>query len=112
MFKRKYTVYTRDYPPAKLVDLLVDRMGAAFIRIKLPDGKFIDAYRYKVTRIEFGGWFMRWIYRKADLELPDVKDKIFDRMTASINSVKRARADLRMIKIMRSKKREKRLMKQ
>lgn len=105
LFKKTYTVSSKDFPDSKLVNLLVDLDGRKYVSVLLPDGKSVDIYWYKVTNITYRGWFMRFIYRKAKRELPDLRDKFLEEMKLLSGQVKYNREMQREQKIFKSKKR-------
>lgn len=109
MFKRKYTIESRHYPEGTFIERVVDRFGKKYVRVRLHEGLEVDIPHYHIVHVTYGGWFMRWIYRKAGMELPNLKDDFIALMEHTSDTVKKGRTARRMMKIMRSRKREKKL---
>lgn len=105
LFKRTYTVSSKEWPDAKLIGLVVDRDGKKYVTAQLPDGEQVEIRWYHVTGITYRGWFMRFIYRKAQRELPDLRERFLNKLKPLSGEVKYQRELLRTQKLLKSKKR-------
>lgn len=105
MLKKKYTVYSKTHEPGKLITMLVDRFGKKYARVLLPDKTRVDIPWYYVTRAESRNRVIRFIYKRAGIELPDKMHVLEYELHAASFEVKQARHAMKMQKVLRSKKR-------
>lgn len=102
---KDYIVESKTHPGSKFVNLTVDADGRKYVTVKLPDGNMVEIHWYKVTKITYNGWFMKFIHRKAKKELPDLRDRFLADMKPLSGAIWHQRELQREEKLKRSKKR-------